>query len=65
MMLLKCYAQSVSKFEKFSNGHRTGKGQFSVQSKKNNAKESSNYHTIVLIFHASKVMLKILQVGLH
>ena len=29
--------------------------------KKVNAKECSNYHTIVLISHASKVMLKILQ----
>ena len=29
--------------------------------KKGNAKESSNYSTIVLISHASKVMLKILQ----
>ena len=29
--------------------------------KKGNAKESSNYHTIALILHASKVMLKILQ----
>ena len=28
-------------------------------SKKGNAKECSNYHTIVLISHASKVMLKI------
>ena len=32
--------------------------------KKGNAKECSNYHTIALISHASKVMLKILQVGL-
>ena len=32
--------------------------------KKGNAKEYSNYHTIVLISHASKVMLKILQVRL-
>ena len=31
--------------------------------KKGNAKECSNYHTIVLISHASKVMLKILQAG--
>ena len=31
-------------------------------SKKGNAKECSNYHTIVLISHASKVMLTILQV---
>ena len=32
--------------------------------KKGNAKEYSNYHTIVLISHASKVMLKILQARL-
>ena len=29
--------------------------------KKGNAKECSNYHTVVLISHASKVLLKILQ----
>ena len=33
-------------------------------SKKGNAKECSNYHTIALILHASKVMLKILQARL-
>ena len=32
--------------------------------KKSNAKECSNYRTIALISHASKVMLKILQVSL-
>ena len=32
--------------------------------KKGNAKECSNYHTIALISHASKVMLKILKVRL-
>ena len=32
--------------------------------KKGNAKECSNYFTIALIFHASKVMLKILQARL-
>ena len=32
--------------------------------KKGNAKECSNYHTIVLISHSSKVMLKILQARL-
>ena len=32
--------------------------------KKGNAKECSNYHTIALISHASKVMLKILQTRL-
>ena len=33
-------------------------------SKKGNAKEYSKYHTIGLISHASKVMLKILQARL-
>ena len=32
--------------------------------KKGNAKECSNYHTIALISHAGKVMLKILQARL-
>jgi len=32
--------------------------------KKGNAKERSNYHTIALISHTSKVMLKILQANL-
>ena len=32
--------------------------------KKDNAKESSNYHTIALISHTSKLMLKILQARL-
>ena len=32
--------------------------------KKGNAKEFSNYHTMALISHASKVMLKILQARL-
>ena len=34
---------------------------FIPYSKKSNAKECSNYHTIALISHASEVMLKILQ----
>ena len=32
--------------------------------KKGNTKECSNYHTIALISHASKIMLKILQARL-
>ena len=32
--------------------------------KKGNVKESSNYHTIALISHDSKIMLKILQARL-
>ena len=34
MMPLKYYTQNVSKFGKFSNDHRTGKGQFSFQSQR-------------------------------
>ena len=62
-MLLKCCTQYASKFGKLSSGHRTEKGQFSFQSQRK-AKECSNYHTIALISHASKVMLIILQARL-
>ena len=66
MMLWKCFTQYASKFGKLSSGHRTGKGQFSFQSqrKTKNVKECSNYCTTVLISHASKVMIKILQARL-
>ena len=37
---------------------------FHSNHKKGNAKECSDYHTIALISHASKVMLKILQARL-
>ena len=37
---------------------------FHSNQKKGNAKECSNYHTIALISHASKVKLKILQARL-
>jgi len=37
---------------------------FILVPKKGNAKECSNYHTIALISHASKGMLKILQATL-
>ena len=130
-MLWKCCTQYASKFGKLSSGHRTGKGQFSLQSQrrsevkwsevtqscqtlcnpmdcslpgfsdhgifqarvlewiaisfswgssrprdltqvsrivgrrftKGNAKECSNYRTIALISHASKVMLKFSRPG--
>ena len=65
MMLWKCCTQYASKFGKLSSGHRTGKGQFSFQSqRKAMPKKCSNYCTIALISHASKVMLKILQAKL-
>ena len=59
-MLSKCCTQYASKFGKLSSGHRTGKSQFH-SNPKGNAKECSNYCTIVLISQTSKVMLKILQ----
>ena len=40
------------------------KSVFILIPKKRNAKECSNYYTIALISHASKVMLKILQAKL-
>ena len=43
---------------------RLEKSVFILIPKKGNAKECSNYHKIALISHASKVMLKILQVRL-
>ena len=64
MMLWKCCTQYVSKFGKLSSGHRTGKVVFTPVLKKGNTKECSNYCTIALISHASKVTLKILQARL-
>ena len=43
---------------------RLEKVSFIPNAKKGNAKECSNYRTIVLISHASEVMLKILQARL-
>ena len=59
MMLWKCCTQYASKFGKLSSGHRTGKISFH-----SNPKQCSHYHTIALISHASKVMLKILHARL-
>ena len=63
MKLWKCCTQYSSEFGKLSSDHRTGKGQFSF-SKKGNAPKCSNYCTVALISHASRVMLKILQARL-
>ena len=63
-MLSKCCTQYASKFGKLSSSHRTGKRVFIPILKKGNGKECSDYHTIALISHASKVMLKILQARL-
>ena len=65
-MLLKYCTQYFSKLGKLSSGHwkRTGKVVFIPIPKKGNAKECSNYHTIMLISHTSKVVIKILQARL-
>ena len=44
--------------------HHLKRSVFIPIAKKGNAKECSNYHTIALMSHASKVMLKILQARL-
>ena len=64
MILWRCYTQYASRFGKLSSSHKTGKGVFIPIPKKGNAKECSSYHTIALISHASKGMLKILQASL-
>ena len=63
MMLWKWCTQYASKFGKLSSGHRFGKVFIPIP-KKGNAKECSNYRTVALISHVSKVMLKILQTRL-
>ena len=64
-MLWKCCTQCASKFGKLSNGHRTGKGQFSLQSqRKAMPKNAQTTAQLQLISHTSKVMFKILQARL-
>ena len=57
-MLWKCCTQYANIFGKLNSGHRTGKGVFIPIPKKGNATECSNYHTIALTSHASKVILQ-------
>ena len=77
MLLLKCCTQYISKFGKLRSGQRPGNQWPHYQNfnivpwenasvfipipKKGSTKECSNCHTIALISHASKVILKILQ----
>ena len=65
MMLWKCCTQYASKIWKTQQWPQDWKRSvFILISKKGNAKECSNYHTIALISCASKVMLQILQARL-
>ena len=50
-----------SKFGKLSSSHRTGKVSFHSNPKERQCQRCSNYCNIVLISHASKVMLKTFQ----
>ena len=57
--------QRVHMIVNFSSVHKTGKRWVFIPiGKKDNAKECSNCHITTFISHASKVMLKILQVSL-
>ena len=57
--VLHSVGQQIWKTQEWSQGWK--KSVFIPISKKGNAKEYSNYHTVALISHTSKVMLKILQ----
>ena len=60
--VLHSICQQIWKTQQWSQDRR--RPMFSPIPKKGNAKEYSNYHTIALISHASKVMLNILQARL-
>ena len=61
-MMLHSICQHIWKTQQWSEDWK--RSVFILIPKKGNAKEWSNYHTIALISHASKVMLKILQARL-
>ena len=63
-MLWKCCTQYASKFGNSQWPQDWKRSVFILIPKKGNAKECSNYQTIALISHTSKVMLKILQARL-
>ena len=64
MMLWKCCTQYASKLGKLSSGHRTGKGQISLQSQKRAMPKNVQTTTKVHSSHTSKVMLTIVQARL-
>ena len=62
MKVLRSICQPIGKTQQWP--HDWKMSVFMLILKKGNAKERSNYHTIALISHASKEMLKILQARL-
>ena len=65
IQILKCWTQYARKFGKLRMATGLENVSFHSNLKEGNTKECLNYHTIVLISHASKFMLKILQARLH
>ena len=63
-MLWNCSLNMPTNLENSAVATELEKVRFHSNPKKGNAKGCSNYHTIALISHASKVMLKILQARL-
>ena len=61
-MLFKCCSQYASKSGTLSSGHRTGKVSFHSNPKERQCQRNIILPHIAFISHASKVMLKILQV---
>ena len=64
MILCKCCTQMPANLENSAVATGLERSVFIPIPKKDNFKEHSNYHTIALISHTSKVMLKILQARL-
>ena len=62
MMLWKCCTQYASKFGKLSSGHRTGKGQFSLQSQRkampNNAQTTTQLHSSHMLVKSCSTLSK-------
>ena len=63
-MLLKCYTQYARNLENSAVATGLEKVSFHSNPEKGNAKECSNYCTIMLILQALMIMLKILQARL-
>ena len=64
MMLWKCCTQYARNLGKFRKPPAWKRSVFIPIPKKDNSKDCSNYHTVAVISHASKVMLKLLQAWL-
>ena len=64
LILSKCCTQYANKFGKLSSAIGLEKVGFHFNPKERQCQRCSNYHTMALTSHASKVMLKILQARL-